>query len=75
METRGLKVNLKTAKLMFMGREPAVRPQRCTHVGFAAKELEQTQYGVNVVKSGAIRDVWGSEIGEKQEITLDVQCV
>ena len=31
-------------------------------MGFAAKELEQTQYGVNVVRSGATRDVWGSEI-------------
>ena len=31
-------------------------------MGFAAKELEQTQYGVNVVKGGATRDVWSSEI-------------
>ena len=26
-------------------------------MGFAAKELEQTQYSVNVVKGGATRDV------------------
>ena len=46
---------------MVMGREPAGRSQRrSTHVGFAAKELEQTQYGVNVVKGGANRDVLGS---------------
>ena len=32
------------------------------HVGFAAKELEQIQYGVNAVKGGATRDVRGSEI-------------
>ena len=31
-------------------------------MGFAAKELEQTQYGVSVVKGGATRDVWGPEI-------------
>ena len=46
-----------------MGREPAVRPQRGRYsCGFVAKELEQTQYGVNVVKGGAIKDVRGSEI-------------
>ena len=28
METRGLKVNINKTKLMVMGREPAVRPQR-----------------------------------------------
>ena len=28
METRGLKVNINKMKLMLMGREPAVRPQR-----------------------------------------------
>ena len=33
-----------------------------THVEFAAKELEQTQCGVNAVKGGATRNVWGSEI-------------
>ena len=43
------------------------------HVGFVAKELDQTQYGVNVVKGGATRDVQGSEIVEEQEITLDFQ--
>ena len=31
-------------------------------MGFAAKELEQTQYGVSVVKGGATRDVRGPEI-------------
>ena len=31
-------------------------------MGFATKELEQTQYGVNIVKGGATRDVQGSEI-------------
>ena len=53
-----------------MGRKPAVyigHKGKGTHVGFAAKELEQTQYGVNVVKGGATRDVWGSEMREKQE--------
>ena len=30
-------------------------------MGFATKELEQTQYGVNAVKGGAIRNAWGSE--------------
>ena len=50
----------KKTKLMVMGREPAVRPQRGRyHVGFAAKKLEQTQYGVNVVKGGATRYVRG----------------
>mgnify|MGYP001799740074 CR=1 FL=1 len=39
------------------------------------KELEKTQYGVIVVKGGATRDVWGSEICEEQEITVDVQRV
>ena len=39
-----------------MGGEPAVRPQRGRHpCGFAAKELEQSQYGVNVVKGGTTR--------------------
>ena len=33
-----------------------------TPVGFVIKQLEQTQYGVNVVKGGATRDVQGSEI-------------
>ena len=28
METRGLKVNINKTKLMVMGREPTVRPQR-----------------------------------------------
>ena len=45
METRGFKVNINKTKLMVMGREPAVRPQKgrfCTHVGFAAKERGQT---------------------------------
>ena len=46
---------------MVVSREPAVRPQR-KRLGFAAKELEQTQYGVSVVKGGATRDVQGSEI-------------
>ena len=31
-------------------------------MGFAAKELEQTQYGVSVVKGGATIDVHCSEI-------------
>ena len=31
METRGLKVNINKAKLMVMGREPAVRPERGRH--------------------------------------------
>ena len=46
-----------------MGRKlPLGHKWEGTHVGFAAKELEQTQYGVNVVKGGATRDVQGSEI-------------
>ena len=61
---------------MLMGREPAHRPQKeGTHVAFAIKELEQTQYGIKVVKGGATRYVCGSEIWEEREITLDVQCV
>ena len=43
-------------------------------MGFEAKELEQTQYGVKVVKGGATRDIPSFEIKE-QKITLDVQCV
>ena len=31
-------------------------------MGFAAKELDQTQYGVNVVKCGTNRNAQGSEI-------------
>ena len=62
MENRGLKVNANRTKLMVMGREPAVRPQRKVLVRFVAKELEQTQYGVNVVKGGATKDVRRSEI-------------
>ena len=31
-------------------------------MGFIAKELELTQYGVSVVKSGTNRDVQGSEM-------------
>ena len=44
---------------MVISTEPAVRPQRgrSVHVGFASKELEQTQYGVNVVKDCGTRDV------------------
>ena len=48
-----------------MDRESALRAQRrrySTHLGFAVKELEHTRYGVKVVKEGATRDVWGSEI-------------
>ena len=42
METNGLNENINKTKLMVMGREPAVRIKRGgTHVGFAAKELEQ----------------------------------
>ena len=44
-------------------------------MGFPAKELEQTQYSVNVMKGGATRDVQGSEILEKHMIPLDVQQV
>ena len=44
-------------------------------MGFAAKELEQTKYCVNAVKGGATRYVWGSEIWEEQETTLDGQRV
>ena len=57
MEIRGLKVlEINKTKLTVMGREPAVRPQRGRyHVGFATKELEQTQYGVRAVKGGATR--------------------
>ena len=63
MKTRGLKVNINKTKLRVMGNEAGVRPQRgSTHVAFVAKQLEQTQYGVNVVKGGATRDVWGSKI-------------
>ena len=59
-----------------MGRELVLGHKgKSTYVGFVAKELEQTQYGVNVVKDGGTREVRGSEIWEKQEITLDVQCV
>ena len=48
---------------MVLGRELVVGHKgEGTHVGFAAKELEQTQYGVNAVKGGATRDVRGSEI-------------
>ena len=43
-------------------------------MGFVSKELEQTQYnGVKVVKSGATRDIWGLEMYEEQEITVDIQ--
>ena len=38
-------------------------------------ELKQTEYGVNFMKGCATNDVWGSEIWEEQEITLDVQQV
>ena len=62
MENRGLKVNANRTKLMVMGREPAVRPQRKVLVRFVAKELEETQYVVNVVKGGATKDVRRSEI-------------
>ena len=69
----GLKVNINKTKLMVMSRESGVtllrvrwflhcKPYMGTWVRFAVKELEQTQYGVNVVKGGATRDVWGSEI-------------
>ena len=37
-----------------------------THVEFAPKELEQTQYGINVVKGGATKDGRGSDIWEEQ---------
>ena len=58
METRGLKVNINKTKLMVMGRNLLLGHKgKGTHVGFAAKELEQTQYGANVVKGGATRDV------------------
>ena len=60
METRGLKVNINKTRLMVMAsyKEPGVRSQReGTLMGFAVKELEQTQYGVNVVKGGTTRDV------------------
>ena len=59
MKTGGLRVNINKTKLNVMGREPAIRPQRgrYPHVGFVANELEQTHYNVNVVKSGASRDV------------------
>ena len=40
-----------------------------TYMGFAAKELELTQYGVNVLKGGTTRVVQGSEIWEEQERT------
>ena len=54
---------LNKAKLIFMGRKPPVRHKgEGIHLGFAAKELEQTQYGVSVVKGGATSDVRGSEI-------------
>ena len=59
---------------MVVSREPAVRPQR-KRLGFAAKELEQTQYGVSVVKGGATRDVRVQKSGDVMEITLDVQRV
>mgnify|MGYP001792999247 CR=1 FL=1 len=50
METRGLKVTINKSKLMVLGRERAVRPQReGTYVGFAAKEFEQTQYMVSML--------------------------
>ena len=63
IETRRLKVNINKTKLIVMGREPAVTPQRGRYPwGFAAKEMEQTQHGVKVVKGGATRDVRGSEI-------------
>ena len=57
METWGLKV-------MMMGKELTVMQPRKRYpcVGFVAKELEQTQYGANVVKGGATRDLQGSEI-------------
>ena len=56
MET---KVNINKTKLMVM----LGHKGEGTHVGFVAKELEQTQYGVSVVKGdSASRDVWGSEI-------------
>ena len=63
METRGLKVNINKTKLMVMGSDPAARPQRGRYqkAVFAAKESEQTQHGVNVVKGGTTRDVQGSE--------------
>ena len=49
---------------MVMGGEPALRQQRgrVPMWGLRQKELKQTQYGVKVVKGGATRDVWGSEI-------------
>ena len=48
---------------MVMDREPAVRPQRGRYLcGVAAKELEQTQFGVKIMKGGATRDVRGSDI-------------
>ena len=51
METRGLKVNMNKTNLMVMGREPVLGHNgEDIHVWFAAKELEQTQYGVNFVK-------------------------
>ena len=50
-----------------MGRKPAVyigHKGKGTHVGFAAKELEQTQYGVNIVKGGAT-EMFGAQKSEK----------
>ena len=45
-------------------------------MGFEVKELEQTQNGVNIVKSGATRYTWGSEIlDEQSEIIKTVSNV
>ena len=49
-----MKVNTDKTKLMMMGRKPELGHKgEGTHVEFAAKELEQIQYGVIVVKGGA----------------------
>ena len=51
-------VSINKTNWMVMGKKPAVRPQRGRYpCGFVAKELEQTQYGVNVVKKHLFRNL------------------